>query len=934
MSQLSDSSFAVADSSCQFTSAQFLLRIGGLPLDTVDGLGLLESKKWAAEVLELDGQLEQKKDGVIELLHTIIQAHADNPQAQRVLIGFKRDVFNLRPPKGSGKVLATIAPLDVEARGPIVDWLETITRRRELLVKGTRLVEDEIESKRSLLKSIVKDESFRSGLLIASPTLEKELDHYLRAPNKNLNRRLRLTERALLLYLFRTACKTSPFSSFGVVAAGRIDSNLPADQSGDSYETPQLNKRSYVRPNVAFLSRLTAALLSDENILRELPLSLKAGWEISGDRVRYLRRIHTLGEQSTGPIIDNIKESVFFLPLSPTLRRLILFISDRDECSLSEISHALSTLEEQNDPAQIEEFLIHLVRLDLLVVRGLQPSPYQGDIFSQYRERLAELNTPVTKRLCARLEKIEALTDSYSVSSLNERREISSQIEHEMRESYLLVGASQESLPKTLLYEDVTVNPPSLVISAQRWQRFEDGLKDIHRILPIFEQTIGARFVMNAFFKIIYGVGQRCDDVLSFAEVFTQDYYSEYSRAAMRRTQFDSEGKLTPSLNHFNIAEIKLLDQLRQEFAEYIGGELAGLRPDSYEMILPRASFRSFAARIPENLSRLSANSFFTQIAVSEEETLLVINRIYAGLTQMFSRFIYPLDNHGVSGLARELSEMLEFIQPSGAVFAEFQGGRDTNLNLHPLLTRYEIICPGEQKAAPPAEQIYLNDLYIEHNPATDTLHLFSKSLGKEVIPLYLGFLMPMALPQLRQILINFSYPSFSYPYFWEGVTTGPKVGKTFAFYPRIRYGDIVVQRALWKIASEFLPRRTPMQTDSDYFLTVKRWQQQCRLPQRVFVTPDMLPIGADAQIDVEPAAEPDEKRKPDFDDLMRKPMFVDFDNIFSVTLLERAILKSRARMVMSEMLPDRDQQWLKHNGRASVTEFIFELNQLQGRRL
>jgi hypothetical protein len=64
---------------------------------------------------------------------------------------------------------------------------------------------------------------------------------------------------------------------------------------------------------------------------------------------------------------------------------------------------------------------------------------------------------------------------------------------------------------------------------------------------------------------------------------------------------------------------------------------------------------------------------------------------------------------------------------------------------------------------------------------------------------------------------------------------------------------------------------------------------------------------------------------------MIRKPMYVDFENFFSLMLLERVITKSSARVVMTEMLPSQEQLWFKHDGGSYVTEFILEMSKQHG---
>ena len=932
-------------------SPRFLLRVAGLPINTVDELSLSEGVEWAREVLRIEARLGEQSQVIVDAIHEAVRAHADDTPLQRQMITVKRDVFNARAPKNraAAESVAALPELKETALG---EWLELVYRREELLASGRQLFDAEFADRRERLKEVIRDPSFRKGLLVASPTLENDLDNYLKAPAGKLNRRLRLVERAVTLYLLRSACKTSPFSTLGVVAGGRFDEDVPPAEGLATYRVADMEKKSFVRLNVAVLSRLSALLLASEEVRRVLPLRIKEGWELHDDRVRYLRRTITISEMTGPQTMDVVKESIFYLPLSPTLMRLLELLGRDGAGRLEELALALvGEGDGEEDVRKIEEFLVHLLRLDLLVVPELRVPAHRPDFLAEYAARLSAFDGATVGEVAAALHRIDSLVGEYAEGSVAERRAIQKAIRQEVADCYRLLGAGEEHVPHTLLYEDATLPLPQLGLNPGQWEGRVASLRDVQGVLPIFDLTVAPRLVMNAFFKIIYGEGQRCDDVLSFAEVFTQDYYDQYRRATMRRQQIDAEGNFNPSINHFNIPELNLLDELRQEFASYLGRELVGAPDGCRDLVLSAGAVREFGARVPRKVSRLYSHTFFSQAAETEDGPRLVINRAFSGLTQMFSRFINPLEDGGRDPIADDLRETLESLQPPGAVFAELQGGYDANLNLHPSITRYEIVCPGDHSSRPEHEQIPVADLYIEHDAASDTLRLRSRRLGCEVIPLYLGFLLPGALPQLRQVLINFSSPSFATPYFWVGVKGGPKVGNTIAFYPRLSLGEVVLQRAIWKLAPGYLPKRAPTQSDADYFLAVTRWQKENGLPRRVFVTPDSYtPRGAKEDEPEESKAETKEEvkeeakvepeksggksenaREAEADQLIRKPMYLDFENFFSVILLERVVARSTARLVMTEMLPDREHLWFRDGEDAYVTEFILELSRHHG---
>ncbi|WP_407664808.1 lantibiotic dehydratase [Micromonospora tarensis] len=157
---------------------------------------------------------------------------------------------------------------------------------------------------------------------------------------------------------------------------------------------------------------------------------------------------------------------------------------------------------------------------------------------------------------------------------------------------------------------------------------------------------------------------------------------------------------------------------------------------------------------------------------------------------------------------------------------------------MHPAVTPYELVCPGEISHRPAAEQIGMDDLSVEHDPVGDRLLLRSRRLDAEVIPVYLGFLLPMALPEVQQVLLTFAYLGMAQPDLWAG-TTVPLPGRGIAGYPRIVHGDLVLQRRMWKLHPDHLPTRTPEQSDAGWFLSWQRWRRDNGLPRRVFATPE-----------------------------------------------------------------------------------------------
>ena len=380
----------------------------------------------------------------------------------------------------------------------------------------------------------------------------------------------------------------------------------------------------------------------------------------------------------------------------------------------------------------------------------------------------------------------------------------------------------------------------------------------------------------------------------------------------MRHQRFDGTG-FRPYDNWFRQEEIAGIDRARAAVAEEMGrrcreARAAGADVEldegflaTVEGLLPRSEALrslSFFLQLADSGARrpCSRRSFFLQVAEDGAgDPLVVVNRVYSGLTLLFSRFAHCFDD----GLTASLRQSLADAVPEGAVFAELKGGYDaTNLNLHPVVTPYEVVCPGETSFRPPHEQIPVEDLVIEHDAAADRLRLRSRRLGVEVIPVYLGFLLPMALPEVQQVLLNFSCTTMVQLDLWEG--TGLPDGDS-GVLPRVRLGNMVLQRKSWRFAADHLPPAVAGQSDQEWYLAWREWQRSRGLPSRVFAS-----LGGE-----------------------HKPQYVDFDSYACVRLLETAARKSDSAVVLTEMLPGPDQLWLRDGRHRYVTELTVQLDGL-----
>lgn len=867
---------------------RFMLRVGGLPFETADALATSASASWADDVLDARLRLRERGARLADSLQDRVARSLDDPAARRTLINLRRDVFNVRAPRG----LAAAEPLLsagelAELRAWFADW----QRHEALLRTGSGILAEEIAAGRRELRRAAAKTDLRYGIQLSSPSLDEHLDGYLERADGPLSKKERRIERSLLEYLLRTACKTSPFSTLTAVSAGVFaeDDGRPLAATVRGWD-----KRGSTRLNIAVLARLSELLTASPQVRRDLPLRATSGLQVHRDRVRYLRKLRGAdGNADAAVTLDAVHESLFFLPGGDALADVLTLFGDGATLRFADAVQRLCAMDAKRPEPEVERYLAQLLRLGLLVVPDLHIDIHDPDPVGTYRSGLRKLGADWADDIAVLVERMGADVTRFAGAGLRRRRELLTQVKESVTETHRLLGRDDIPVLRTLVYEDTTLPGLSVTGDASTWtSQLTPALRQLARILPAFDGNAVRRLVTKGFFRARYGEGGRCEDFLSFAHQFNQDFYDNYHKRLMRHQRFDGTDFRRYD-NWFRQEEIAEIDRARVAVAEemkrrYLSASVTGADVELDE---------GFLATVEELLPRsegLRSLSFFLQLAENgAEDPLVVVNRVYSGLTLLFSRFAHCLDD----GLTASLRRSLDDVVPEGAVFAELKGGYDaTNLNLHPIVTPYEVVCPGETSFRPPHEQIPVEDLVVEHDAATDRLRMRSRRLGVEVIPVYLGFLLPMALPEVQQVLLNFSCTTMVQLDLWEG--TGIPEGDS-GVLPRVRLGNVVLQRKTWRFAAGQLPPAVAGQADQDWFLAWREWQRAAGLPRHVFAS-----LGGE-----------------------HKPQYVDFDSYACVRLLETAVRRSESAVVLTEMLPGPDQLWLRDGGHRYVTELTVQLD-------
>ncbi|MEU4266664.1 lantibiotic dehydratase [Streptomyces sp. NPDC026092] len=871
--------------------APFVIRVAGLPVETVRELRCPGSRRWADEVADATDALRAAGEAVGDLLHGLVGRTEDGQEGvRRRLLALRRAVFNGRPPQDPVGVRELVASLDVETGRALDAWLADHRRLAERRAEGAALLAEETGRARAALARLADEERLRKALLLASPVLHGQLDAYVRAVGLDAGtpgKKLRKIERSLLSYLYRTVCKTSPFSTFTGVALGEF----AAHEDGLAVRVDD-EWTGHARLNVVALGRLAETIAADPVRRADLPVSLASGWGRDDDRVRYVRRWVTAGDDDTAVTFDAVQDRLFFLRRSGTLERLLGLFEERGTLRHGELAVWLAAEHGAGpDGAEdVERYLGALLDVGMLQVPVLRTEVHDTDPLRAFQAALRAVGRPWADELAAELDTPVSLVDRFAEAAPDERPAVLGALRERLREIQRGLGAEEGRVPQTVLYEDAaagTATGPD----AGTWARLAEApLAAVERVLPAFDLTLPQRLILKGFFLARYGKGGRCDDLLKLVHDFHEDFFEQYMSFTAKRTPFDADGRYVPEENWLGQPELKALDTARLAFVDRMRSLWAAAGDTGADEILLDDAFMAEIATELDGLApHFAPMSHHLQLADRPDGgPLLVLNRSYGGLSFPFSRFTELFD-----GLAERLLEASAAVVPPGAVLAEVTGGPVTsNLNLHGRLVPYEIVCPGETGTLEPEYRIDLDDLCVEHDEATDRLVLRSTRLGRELVPVYLGYLVPLALPELARTLLLLSPTSMAPLNVWGGVPEGePTAGVTSR--PRVRHDGLVLARRSWSAPATALPPRSTAgegegpAADAERFLGWHRFRRAHGLPDRVFATvSDSGARGATGA----------------------KPQYVDFDSALSLAAFEALLKSEQARVVFREALPDEDE--------------------------
>lgn len=802
----------------------------------------------AAEFRGAVGELVRVRRAMLALAGPVADALHDSAGGhpvdfhRRVVLPLRRAVHNGRRVRPA--LLRDLGDLP-DRIPPLRTWLDLAATEAATRDRLADTAAAALAAERSVLSALCRNESVRRGATLVGDHLLHGIDRVASASDtaRPVDGRHRRAEPNALRYALRATTKTTPLSSFAHVAWGcwRDDEPQPAREPAP-----------HVCGNRALLARLLRAVHALPDVRRRLryrpaPATRAAGGRITfrrdtpvdaGDRLTVVREEEVVLSE-TGPVALLRRTAGDAGPLGALWTDLVAAVAGRI-AGPPEQAHAAAA-----------GYVDRAVDVGLLV--PVDPvHPQDPDALDAVTRWLAALGPAAAADAAAHLTAIRTRERGFATLAVPARLAGLVDLRRAWRAAFATVGVTWNDAP--VLTEDLVVPRP-----VPLGRPATDTLTRLSVLAELFDDQLIARRLVSNRFVDRYGEGGRCRHVAEFATEI---------RAAWQETSEILRGAATADPDVAGV--LRLRATVRAAADNGSGTDVVRLSDalvDDVDHAFPRWMRR-----------RPGSYSFFLQPTTVDGGRLLVLNRCYTGWSRFTSRFLDALGPDARRAVTAQLARV--FDDPARVV--QYRPVQGFNANLHPLVAAREV---GED---PRWADLAVDQLDVRHDPATDQVRLTDVGSGAPLDVLYLGFLMPVLLPDRSSALI-------------ADLNTGPvDFAQLSAVRPedghvvrsRVRYRNVVLARTSWTLPE---PTVAAWRADLDAGPRVPAdaaatWAARLGLPLRIFAGPGRHQVTGAT-------------------DLLRafsrpKSQYVDLTNALHLRCLSRTLGRHTGGLRLTEALP------------------------------
>jgi Lantibiotic dehydratase, N terminus len=854
--------------------APFLLRVAGLPMETVERLATGLCTEICAET-EIRAELDPRRAALVDLLYR--EVHDAPADRRRFLLEVKRDCFNGRslrrhladPQWGDLIAIAGALPGEILAlEERLAEWEERFTVRHAA----------EQERCRRDLFRLLADRPLLRGIALASPLLADSLGRLREGAAPDLaGRRGRKLEASFLRYASRAAVKLSPYSTLtrlalGAVAEGAAPGAAPELRSGPWTEVSLLRLKRYLLDQVSWMLRrhpplreALPVLLNDtvEEIAPGRYLFLRPSfWEVDPDRGKLVYHRESLVKAGLGtPFMERLRRALAGGPLP-----------------CRDLAAALAGPGGAVEPARESvDKLLHLGLLHLALPWSSQAPHLERTLLDWLRSLSAD---PALAPLTGHLARLVALEEGYAEAAEPARSiaAMESLIEEIWQAGAGLARLGPEvkraHLTDCNLYEDVFVAPlgagtaPLLRAPRAAVDAALASLAPVVRLAHLFSRHLEFLATVEAFAEQTWP-GRAAVGVL---ELFSavQPLWLDFMKLHVATRNSD---RWTTSWNPLNLAAVEALDRLRGE----ILAELPGcLSPQEGETRVSLPALSALAARVPDRWAPLTGACLFVQPA-DAAWSRWVLNRLKDGTGRFGSRYTAVMDGELRDRYTARLTARSVFAAGGEEVeLVDVVSIQGDTLNVHSPQTRRVLEAVGERTGLPASRRIALADLRAAFGGGRSPRLV--DGMGRHCLPVHLGGAAHDYMPSPVKFLCLFGIPELR-AVFPEAAM---KAEGDIKVQDRLVLGNVVLSRRRWLFPPERLAATAGL-SEAAAFLALNRWRLDRGIPDRVFLN---------------------ERVHSDLVDELYKPQLIDFTSPLFLAVFRSALKAGPRTVALEEMLP------------------------------
>ncbi|MCY8822395.1 hypothetical protein MOE22_16955, partial [Bacillus atrophaeus] len=584
------------------------------------------------------------------------------------------------------------------------------------------------------------------------------------------------------------------------------------------------------------------------------------------------------------------------------VNNIISFIKSKSSLTYNEL---LSFIESNfSSEEESKNFIKKLYNIQL-ILPSLQLYEQSDNIIDEFITKVSNWNVPVVKNLCKLLKELNEYIDVYSNAELNHKNNLLSKIKNIVRDiAELLNIPFSDKIVNNILYED------SIILNESKESKFEwapvlKSIKLLQKISPIFDVRFRYQSAVADLFVKKYGHDGVCENIEEFLYQLTP-LFNEYIKTINPGYEPDF-GK---DLNH-----IQKVNQLKYTFFE----EFVTKSKEGKDVFISEEDINRYYKNIPaEFKTRTISHSFFLQKLKSNHKDLAVLNQVYLGYTEFFSRFLSYYSPEIYNDLKKHLGENI--FNSDGATI-EISSSPGFNANLHPEMGEYELKMLSYQLARDTNKQISIKDLKLIFDKSTKRLVFKHKELGN-IYPFYIGYLTPFYLPKLQKHLIHLFQSGFiGLPFHtYNEINLKNTEENGIRKYGRIIIENLILQRKKWIIPREHIISMQNI-SDDDYFFRIQNWAKENGIPTNFFFR--MVPSNLKSIVN-----NTQNNKQNNNDEESFKPLYMDLENPLFCKMFKKVTSNSKYGILIEEVLPNISDFKSNKEKESCVKEYIVELTQ------